>query len=180
MPAVEFDGSDLLRSTVIGGRTRRAKSIITAEVNKSFQGLSAVIQSNVIFSAPVGATGQLRNSIESEVGVNQLEVFTALSYAPVIEQGRKAAPVSSSADQALALWIRKSTKGSKWYSNFKSKYPKTTIKQAVYVLKRSMRRKARKPNPFFERGVSQSQGAIKKRIKSLSARIARRLEIDGV
>ena len=152
---------------------KQANALFDKQINKSLNTMTTVVQTNISFDAPAGATGRLKNSIGTSISTNKGRVFTGVNYAPVIEKGRKAAPVSSSADIGLRNWIRQSTKGKLYFSGLKSRYPKITLKSAIFLLKRSMKRKKRKPNPFFSRGVKRSE----KRLRLESGILLRNLAI---
>lgn len=152
---------------------KQANALFDKQINLSLNAMTTVVQTNISFGAPAGATGRLKNTIGTLISKNKGRVFTGVNYAPVIEVGRKAAPVSAKADISLSNWIRQSTKGRAYFSGLKSKYPKITIKGAIYLLKRSLGRKKRKANPFFARGIKRSQ----KRLRLESGILARKLAI---
>ncbi len=133
------------------------------------------VQRNVKLEAPVGHTGQLRNNIFTENLGDFGKVFATAEYAPVIEFGRRAAPVSRNAD--LIRWIRLSTKGQAYFSGLKQRFPKVTLKGAAFLLRRSMKRKARKANPFFEKGFDNSAGRLKQIEKETERELKRKLLI---
>ncbi len=139
-----------------------AKTFFDTNKTKFFDKILPVIQTGIKLKAPAGATVELKNSIKTRVTGDSGFIFTDLSYAVVVNDGRRAAPVSASADASIAAWIKRSTKGQAFFSNLKSKYKRITIKQAVFLLKRGKKNKKTKGQKFFERGF-RSVGAITNR-----------------
>ena len=150
--------------------TQKGKALFNKVTQKHLTNMTTVVKTNVKFSAPVGATTRLRNTINDEIRGNKGLVFTGVNYAPIIEVGRRPGPVAQAATPSLVRWLRKTRKGRRMLlitremmmRNRKSK-PSTAqvIRSAVYLLRRSMKRKARKPNPFFARGIKRSQKRLK-------------------
>lgn len=149
---------------------KSAQMVFNKEATRSLNIMTSVVSTNVSFSAPAGATGRLKNSIGTSVSNNVGRVFTGVKYAGVIERGRRAAPVSMDAD--LERWIRLSKKGQRYFASLKAKYPKITIRGAAFILRRSMKLKPRKPNPFFSRGVKRSEKRLRLEAGVLNRRLA--------
>jgi len=136
-------------------------------------------QQAIIQAAPVGASTQLRNSIQQEkISNNKGRIIVNAKYAATIEDGRKAAPVSASADLSLTAWVKRSIKGRKYFASLKQTYPKITVKQAVFLLKKGKKRKPTKKNPFFTRGRKKATPAVKKIYASYQARLTK--EVFGL
>ena len=154
---------------------KEASALFQKEGTKTLNIMTTVVSTNIQFSAPVGATGELKNTIGTSVSYPVGSTFTSKKYAPVIEKGRKAAPVSAQADASLSAWIRLSTKGQKYFSALKQKYPKIKLKGAIFLLKRSMKRKKRKANPFFSRGIRRSEKRLRLESGLLNRRLAQGL-----
>lgn len=160
--------------------TQKGQTLFNRVTTKRLTAMTSVVKTNVKFSAPVGATSRLKNTINDEVSKNTGRVFTGVNYAPIIEAGRKPGPVSPAADPGLIRWLRKTRKGRKMLLIARQmmmrsgrRRPSTiqVIKSALFILKRSLKRRARKPNPFFKRGVDRSQ----KRLRTESAALLRDL-----
>lgn len=163
----------------------KASTRIKKLAKTSLNSMLGTAQRNIGIQAPVGATGQLRDDVSLEIRELSGRVFAGSPYAIVINDGRKASPVSKDADPSLIRWLRVTRKGRKmlvWtranmMKNRKSK-PSTdqVIKSALYILKRSMKNKARPANPFFDRGIEKSQPFIKQEsdryIKDLAVALA--------
>ena len=141
---------------------------------------------NIKNQAPLGATGQLRLEINTELRPLSGRVFAGAPHAIIIERGRKVAPVAKSADPSLTAWLRSTRKGRrmliiarKMMMKRRKTNPTTAqvIRSALFLMKRSMKRKKRKPNPFFTRGVEKATPFIKKQselyIKDLAKALAR-------
>lgn len=150
--------------------TQKGIALFKNVTQKRLTNMTSVVKTNVKFSAPVGATTRLRNTVNEEVKGNTGFVFTGVNYAPVIEAGRRAKPVSRAADPSLIRWLRKTRKGRRMLliarqmmMRYRKSKPSTAqvIKSALFVLKRSMKLRKRKPNPFFKRGVRRSDKRLK-------------------
>ena len=85
------------------------KALISKQVKSTLNDMTSIVKANVQFEAPVGASAMLRNKIGTAITGLIGKVFTGVSYAIVIEKGRRAAPVSRDAN--LEVWIRRSRKG---------------------------------------------------------------------
>ena len=156
-----------------------ANALFDKQIHKTLNTMTETVRTNIVWSAPAGATGLLKK-IGTSVSGSKGKVFTTVNYAAVIEVGRRAAPVSAKADKSLTDWLRQTRKGRRMLiiaRNFMMKKRKSkpstvqVIKSALFLLKRSMKRKKRKANPFFARGVKRSE----KRLRLESGILLRKL-----
>jgi len=159
----------------------KAQALFGTQMTSTINDIVSVIKINIQNEAPVGATSQLRNTIGSTVTPKRGVVFTGVDYAVVIEKGRKAAPVAKAANESLKKWMQTTRKGRSFLLNVRKMMmekrktnPSTeqVMKSALYVLKRSMKRKKREPNPFFDRGIDKSKAVIKRLSRELLKLIA--------
>ncbi len=153
-----------------------AKPYTESQKSKIFAKILPVYQAGIILKAPVGATARLRNSIQMKVTPDNGSVFTDLSYAVPVNDGRDAAPVAASADASLSAWIRRSSKGQAFFSALRSKYPKITVEGAIFILKRSKKEKPTPGQTFFEKGVEAVGGIIAKTYQRILADFAAGLQ----
>ena len=153
----------------------KSQAFIKQEVGKTIDTITSVVKTNIVFGAPVGGTGNLKNSIKSERDGFTGSVFTNVGYASVVENGRRAAPVAESADDDLRVWITRSRKGRAYFQSLKSKYKNITLKGAIFLLKRGKKRKPTKANPFFQRGIDRSFKRIRRETTFLLEKIRRGL-----
>lgn len=137
----------------------QSKQVMLQAINKGLNSMTEVVSTNIVWGAPAGATGRLKGTVGTSVSKYSGKVFTGVKYAPVIEVGRAAGKYPPS--KQLINWIRLSTKGQKYYSNLKSKFGKITLKSAAFLLARSMYKRKRKANPFFQRGIDRSQKRLR-------------------
>ena len=118
------------------------------------------LQNNIVELAPVGVSGNLRASIKTDrqnVGTMiKGRVYSDVKYTIVQEEGRKKAWVSKEGQKGLERWVRLSSGGKAFFSDLKADYPKITVKQAVFLISRSMSKKKRKGKKFFEKGAEES------------------------
>ena len=156
-----------------------AVSMFNKESRKAVDRSLAILQFNIVQLTPVGATGDLRSSINTKVDERKGEilgvVFAGKTYALPVELGRKASPVSKTGQLSLTRWILKSSGGRSWFQALKGKYPRITVKQATFLLARSLKRKARKGQKFFEKGVNNAMPKVNQIMRQLSDDIARGL-----
>jgi hypothetical protein len=145
------------------------------------------MQNNIVELTPVGATGAMRSSVFTTIktlkrGVIKGFVWVGKKYAPAVDLGRKAAPVSETGQISLRRWIQKSKKGRAWFNKVKSKktfftrrqkYKNLTLDQATYILARSLKRKKRKGQKFFEKGLKNSKKDINRIVKRLGTVLAK-------
>lgn len=133
-------------------------------------------QKKIVDEAPVGATGLLKNTIFTERNSpTKGRVYLNTKYGVVVNSGRKASPVSASADPSLEAWIKRSTSGRAFFSGLQVSYPKITIKQAIFLLKRSKKKKPTKANPFFNRGKMKASPRVSKLYSSFVSNLAKEL-----
>lgn len=135
-------------------------ALMAKTTNVAVNDMTEVLKFNIRKEAPVGATTQLKNTVQSTVNKNVGRVFTGVDYAVVIEKGRRAAPVARGAN--LKIWIRRSKKGQAYFAALKSKYKNITLAGADFLLRRSLKNKKRNPDPFFERGINDSKSTLRK------------------
>ena len=146
----------------------RSKEVIRKIQKRGLNDMLLTFQRNIKTEAPKGATADLKNNIFTENFTTHGKVFATAPYANVIEKGRRAAPVAQEAD--IEGWIRRSTSGRAYQAALRAKFPKITLKGMEFLLRRSLKRKKREPNPFFERGIEKSTARINK--------IQKEIEID--
>jgi hypothetical protein len=156
---------------------QKGKRVIDIDSRRNLDNILLTIQKEVAELTPVGATGDLRSSLRTNVrkkGANIIgEVFFGKKYALPVNDGRKASPVSIQGQRGLSRWIEKSRKGRAYFSGLKSAYPKVTLKQATFLLSRSMKKKARKGQKFFEEGIKNASSKINKIISNLGNKLVK-------
>ncbi|KKL59746.1 hypothetical protein LCGC14_2212260, partial [marine sediment metagenome] len=76
----------------------RSTEVIKKIQKRNLNDMLITYQRNIKTEAPVGATSQLLNNIFTENFTTFGKVFATAPYADVIEQGRRAKPVSMEAD----------------------------------------------------------------------------------
>ena len=161
--------------------SKKAEKVIEKESVNRMNNVLLSIQNEVSKETPVGSTGDLRSSLNTEikrVAGNLIgSVFFGKKYALPVNDGRKASPVSVVGQRGLSRWIQKSTKGRAYFSGLKSSYPKITLRQATFLLARSMKRRARKAQQFFEKGIANAQSDINRFVSGLGDRLVKRLVI---
>lgn len=154
-------------------------------ISKYLSDIIPEIQTNIKVKAPVGATGSLRDGIQMKITGNTGRVFTTAPYSAVIERGRKAAPVSQKADPSLARWLKATDKGNRMLAITRKMMMKNrrtapsevaVMRSAIFILKRSMKLRKRKPNPYFSKGIDNSAPYIRKRTTLFSKQIASELK----
>ncbi len=145
----------------------KSKEFIAERKLTIFSKITPIIQTGIKLKTPVGATTTLRNSIMMKVTKDKASVFTNLKYAIPIHDGRRAAPVARSADASLDAWIRLSNKGRRYFSGLKSKFPKITVKQAIFLLKRGKKQKPTKGQPFFDEGLKSVSAILQGTLQNL-------------
>ena len=139
----------------------KSKEVFTKNATRTLNNMTIILEQNMKKTAPVGHTAQLINSIQTAVKGFTGSVFSTAKYASIINRGRGAAPVSR--DASIEAWIRLSKKGQLYLSSLRATYgPKTSIKQAAFLLRRSMKRRPRKANPFWDRGRKKSVPGLEK------------------
>jgi len=149
--------------------SKQAQALFNKEATRSLNIMVEVARTNIVFAAPVGHTGRLRQ-IGTSVANNVGRVFPTVNYAPVIEAGRRAGKFPPTTP--LIQWIRLSKKGQRYLANLKRRYPRITVRQAAFLLGRSMKRRKRKANPFFSRGIKRSQKRLRLEAGILNRRLA--------
>lgn len=150
----------------------KARKLFDKEILRSLNLATEIVATQARFQAPRGAIGHLWESINTEVQRRRGLVYVGAKYGLVIEYGRKAKPVAASAIPSLTAWVRLSTKGRKYFAALQKRYPRVTVAGAVYLLRRSMKRRARKPNPFMHRAYRKSRPFLKKERARLAERLA--------
>jgi len=162
----------------------KTQKLFGTKIKSAMNDILSVARLSIQKEAPKGATSQLINTIGTSQSENKGLVYTGVDYAVVIEKGRKAAPVSQAADQSLTMWMRKSRKGRSYLLKVREimmkkrrTKPSTAqvIKSALFLLKRSMQKKKREPNPFFDRGINKARPLIRKISQNLLKEIAQGL-----
>lgn len=152
-----------------------AQQMIDRETMKTINRALITIGNRVRSLTPVGASGDLRSSIRSSVKMRRNDIigrlFTGKKYAMVVEEGRKASPVSKTGQRSLKRWIMLSSKGRAYFDGLRSKYPKITLKQATFLLARSLKRKKRKGQKFFSTGVKETRVQVENMFKNLGKTI---------
>jgi len=152
---------------------------IKQEAIKAMNRAVAVIESNVISEAPVGATGDLRSSINSNVKSTGQSVigivFAGKRYAMPVNDGRKASPVSATGQLSIKRWVEKSSGGRALWSSLRAKYPKITSKQVAFLVARKKKQKATKGQKFFDKGFELSVSEINRIFKQFNIRVAEKL-----
>lgn len=138
------------------------------------------IQNHVAIVTPVGATGSLRSSLKTTIRKTKIgkmigSVLFGKKYAGAVNDGRKASPVSKLGQKSLRRWIQKSTKGRSYFNSLKDKYPKITLRSAVFLLARSMKQKERKGQEFFEKGIKNAKADINRIVSRLGTILVRGL-----
>lgn len=153
-----------------------AMKFVKAETQKTIDIMTSKVQANVKFGAPVGVTSELRNTIYTSRTGFTGRVYSGVDYGIIIEKGRKKAPVSY---RHLVRWVQKSRKGQMYLATLRSnkKYKNITAVGAAVMLARSMGKKARKPNPFFSKGVKRSSKTLTREPLILLEILSRGLKI---
>lgn len=154
----------------------KAQKLFATDITKTLDTMMNKTVNNLMFTAPTGATNQLRNSIDSErIGKMAGRVFVGVNYGVIIEKGRRPAPVASSAIPGLIRWLRSSKKGRTYYASLQQRYKKMSYKSAAYALAAKLKKYGFKKNPFFDRGVKRTRKVYRNESKYLLAKIARGL-----
>ena len=159
---------DTTELEALARRYANAEPFIENEMRKAMQQSVDVVEGQVKGRTPVN-TGQLRNSIATQVKGNMLNmqglIMSPLAYAIVMEEGRtpgaKQPPTGP-----IELWvIRKgiATAG-------------TESRQAAYVIARSIGRKGIKGLFMFREGLKASTATINQIWLKMSQRVARELD----
>jgi hypothetical protein len=153
--------------------------MISKEQEKTMNNVLLTIQNSVAIVTPVGATGAMRASLKTLIKKMSSKIIGIVGYGakytPAVNDGRKAAPVSQKGQVSLRRWIQKSTKGRLYFSGLKNKYPKITLKQATFLLARSLKNKKREGQRFFEKGLENAKADINRIIKGLGTNIVKGL-----
>jgi hypothetical protein len=151
--------------------SKDASKVIEKESRRKLDNILLTLQTSIAEVTPVGATGDLRSSLKTEIkqksGKMIGSVFYGKKYALPVNDGRKASPVSQQGQRGLMRWIQKSRKGQSYFSALKGSYPKITLKQATFLLARSLKNTARKGQKFFEKGIKNAKPDINRIYKSL-------------
>jgi hypothetical protein len=149
----------------------KASKVIEKEGGIRLNNVLLTIQNSIATVTPVGATGDLRSSLRTDIkrkGGNLIgSVFFGKKYALPVNDGRKASPVSRLGQQGLARWIEKSRKGRSYFSGLKSTYPKVNLRQATFLLARSLKLRERVGQKFFEKGIENAKADINRFISRL-------------
>jgi hypothetical protein len=157
---------------------KKVERVTRQEDRKAMDSALIEAQSDIIEAAPVGHTGNLRASIGTRVvekkGVLQGIVFAGVKYALPVEFGRKASPVSQLGQVSLRRWIEKSTQGRAFFSALRNSYPKITINAAVFLLARSLKRRERKGQKFFQKGLDEAWPRMQTIFRALGRKLAKR------
>jgi hypothetical protein len=165
---------------------RTASERIKSLAKRTLAEMLGTTSFNIKKEAPHGATHNLFNEINTELRPMSGRVFAGAPYSIIIEKGRRAKPVAKSADDSLMSWLRKSHGGMSMLAGVrkmmtkKGRKPPTkeqVLRSALFLLKRSMKKKKRKANPFFARGIEKAQPFLKKSadkyIKDLAKALAK-------
>lgn len=155
--------------------TKKSETLINKESRIAMDSILINLQFEIVSLTPVGVSGDLRSSIQTEVkelpdkliGV----VFAGKKYALAVDQGRKAAPVSELGQASLSRWIDKSAKGREFFSALKGSYPKITLAQATFLLARSLKKKAREGQEFFEEGIENARPKVDSEFNQLGVNL---------
>ncbi len=120
----------------------------------------------------IGPCRALRSSLKTVIktpkkGGFKGSLWFAKKYASAVNDGRKASPVSELGQKSLRRWIQKSTKGHAYFSGLQGKYPNITLKQATFLLARSLKNKKRVGQRFFEKGIKNARPDINKIVRRL-------------
>lgn len=163
-------------------KPKKATDIFEREGEVAMNRALVEMQNNIVPLVPRGVTSRLVNSIRTIVkkiaeAVIRGKVFSDLQepYGIVQESGRRAAPVSAGGQELIARWIRLSTNGQAYFNALKQTYPKITVRQATFLLARSMKRRARKGKEFFKKGVEKSLPAVDRIFNQMFDRITKRI-----
>jgi hypothetical protein len=151
----------------------KVKSIFGKRIGGSIAEVLENSRNEIFRRAPHGVSGYLKSTI----GTNQPsyfegEVFVTAPYAIIVERGRRAAPVSQSADAGLIRWLTKTRQGIEFVSAIRMKYfanaarrvnsqaqasqlEQQVLKSALFILKRSKARKKTPGQYYFRDGKRQ-------------------------
>lgn len=133
------------------------------------------LQRSIAAVTPVGASGDMRSSLGTRIvrklGVFIGEVFFGKKYAIVVNDGRKEAPVSKTGQIGLSRWIEKSSKGRDFFAGLKDDYPNITLRQATFLLARSLKKKKRDGQKFVEEGVENAAPDVNRIISDLGDKL---------
>lgn len=158
---------------------KKADKMMKDEARSFFSRATTYAQDQIQAKAPIGESGRLRGSIKKEWGDFEGSVYTDLiyagggrGYADIVEYGRRRAYAPY---RPLINWVRLSPKGRKYFSALKKRYKRITPVGAAVILARSMGRKARKGQKFFERGSKISQPYIVQQYRRMHTNIARKM-----
>lgn len=127
---------------------------------KIFSSIMPVLQSGVVSSTPVGASGLLRKSFVITYG-KDARLTSSLQYAAAVNDGRRAAPVDLSAKEGIIKWIRLTNRGQAYFAALREKYKKITHEQAAFLLMRSKKRRKTPGQFFFEAGLESVQKVVR-------------------
>jgi hypothetical protein len=145
--------------------SKEIKNDIAASLDK----MTSVLQANIKLQTPRGVSRNLWNNINTYQSELMGRVSADTDYAVVLNEGRRPGARRPPAS-ALVRWIIKSSAGVAWFAKIRAANPRITVRQAAYILARSIGRKGFK-NDFFDRGVDQSSAYITKEANDLLSRI---------
>jgi hypothetical protein len=75
----------------------------------------------------------------------------------------------------LRRWIEKSTKGQDYFDALQADYPEINLRQATFLLARSLKRKKREGQKFVEEGTANAIPDVDKIVSDLGDRLIKEL-----
>jgi hypothetical protein len=146
----------------------KAINLLKTEILKSSTIMSNVVATNIIFSAPVGATGLLKNSIRYEATVDYGRVWSAVGYAPFVEYGRR--PGRMPPLQPIIRWLQKAPKGMRRFAGIMASgkvsagNKSQAYRQAAYIIARAIGKRAHGQTHFLKEVMTDRKKDLDERV----------------
>ncbi len=122
-------------------------------------------QAEIKERTPVGVSGQLRDSVMTEMKKVKEKligfVFSALVYALPMNFGRKASPVSRTGQLSILRWVEKSKAGRALWQKLRKDYKKISSRQVAFLVARKKGEERMEGKKFFEKGITASESFIR-------------------
>lgn len=158
---------------------KASKEMFDSEGRKFMNRALVKLLNDIVALTPVGATGDLRNSLAFKIFVLKDMIrgllFAGKKYAIVVNDGRKAAPVSMTGQKSLVRWVQKSSAGRSLWTSLKSKYPKITARQVAFLVARRKKMQKTAGQKFFDKGIKNAKQDVKNIFRIFSKVLRTRL-----
>lgn len=127
---------------------------IRSELEDFFTEIAATLSNIIADEVPVGATGNLRNSVQV-LGYNSRNgravVAVKANYAADVLQGQQ--PGTWPQFEPIKKWVRRVVGASEYQSWGGDDWEVNSLKEATYLVQRSVYAEGTDPNPYLERSL---------------------------